>query len=362
MVRSIASVASRAAQRRAQPRDPLGARGLRDPLTARSLDAAGVIQAVFAGPPLVPNNLVNVTYPGHQFTTGGTQANTGCGTHNRIQTAGEKKNSGASQPGTPSNMTAYQYKLSRTGGLVRDPALPQASTRIHLINHRLENSGNTQSVASNILLGSKRANNPTHLHSVENYVINSLISSSRENTAYENDLGAASTKTNADTGNQVTWWDKANLPSLKALPTIYRKDGWLDSNGDVTGTPPTTGGKKKKTNTGSSTPVADGVFVDPTSIFLPRHLWLDYDVQANYSGAPGFVQNNANHERTQNGGAVTPNDQAVENTIQDFENSWKDNAFPADFTSSATYYTASWTKGSPYHASAENPVTIPTDT
>lgn len=324
-----------------------------------------VIQGAFSGPPPNPNNPVNTAYPGHNFNTGGTQANTGCGGQNTIVTAGEHKNSGTSAPGTPANMTAYQYKFSRTGGLVRDPALNQASTRIHLINHRLENSGNTQNVASNILLGSKRANNPTHLHSVEDHVINALHHSSRQNANYETELAQAQTLNDADSGGHVTYWDKSQAPSTAVLPPARRENGWLDANGDVTRTQPANTGssKKKKTSTGSVAAIApDGYFVKQPFASLPQHLWLRYNVQANYTGAPAFVQANSLHERTQNGGAAVPTDPAIENTIQDFENDWKDNAFPANFVSSATYYQASWIVGSPYHETPETPELIATDT
>ncbi|ACE83924.1 hypothetical protein CJA_3688 [Cellvibrio japonicus Ueda107] len=324
-----------------------------------------VLQGAFTGVPLVvPHNPVNVAYHGHQFNNGGTRANTGCGTNNTIITAGEKKNSGSSLPGSPSGMQHYQYSYSRTGGLVRDPALNQASTRIHLINHRLENSANTQATAGNILLGSKRANNPTHLHNVENYVIKALSASSQENATYQATIANATTLTDADIGGNVTYWDRSNTPSTTVLPAYHLTDGWLDKNGQVTRTP-TTGSATKKikhqNGTSSTVPVPDGYFVRP-SIFLPQHLWLEYNVTANYGATPAFVQNNINHERTQNGGGLNPTNQVLENNIQHFETSWKDDAFPSSFTSNASYYIASWIPGSPYHQVNEAPETIQTDT
>src|ERR1700751_245367 len=102
-----------------------------------------LIQGKFQGAPPSANNPVNVSYAGHAFNTGGTRGNTGCGTNNFVRTAGEHKNGDDSDPGTPANMDNYKFNFSRLGGLVRDPALNQTSTQIHLINHRFENSGNT---------------------------------------------------------------------------------------------------------------------------------------------------------------------------------------------------------------------------
>nr|WP_315484322.1 DUF4157 domain-containing protein [uncultured Undibacterium sp.] len=325
-----------------------------------------VLQAAFAGPPLVPNNPVAGNYPNHTFTPGGVTANANCGIHNRIVTAGEHQNSGSSQPGTPSNMTAYQYGFSRTGGLVRDPALSQASTRLHLINHRFEDSGNTQGVGSNIMLGSKRANNPTHLHQVENPVLNALsFSATRLNGAYETALGNAQRIADNDNGGMVTFWAYGMEPAVNILPAARQIPGWLYSNGAVGRLPPPSiAPKYKKTSSGSvlsNTP--DGYFVETiNTAFLKRHFWVDYSVQATYSGAPNYISLNIAHERAQNGGAVNPTDPLIENDIVDFETTWKDQAIPASFTCNANYYMASFIPGTPYHRASEAPETIPSDT
>jgi hypothetical protein len=325
-----------------------------------------VLQGAFVGIPFAHYNPVAVNYPNHSFTTGGVTANANCGTHNRVVTAGERQNRGSSQPGTPSNMTAYQYGFSRTGGLVRDPALSQASTKLHLINHRFEDSGNTQGVASNIMLGSKRANNPTHLHRVENPVLNALSwNASQLNLAYEAALGNAQRLADYDNGGMVTYWTNGTEPATNVLPTYNRQSGWIYPNGEVgRNPPPNVPSKYKKTSTGSAlanTP--DGYFVETNNpAFLKKHLWVDYDVQANYSGAPNYITLNIAHERLQNGGAVAPNDQSIENQIADFEANWKDNAVPANFTCNASYYMASFIPATPYHRATEAAETIASDT
>ncbi len=319
-----------------------------------------IVQGVFTGPQFTTDNPVATNFGGHQFITGALQKNTNCGSDNQIITDGQRKNSGASAPGSPTNLATYKDGFSRSGGLVRDPVRNQTSTRLHLINHRLENSGNTQNVSSNILLGSQKANNPTHLHRVENHVIRSLSHASEENADYENSLGQAQSLT-TDVGTAVTYWDPNNIPPVHVLPLRFHNDGWLDANGDVTNLPPVNPTKKKKLNNGTASVNPPGVYINPLTKALPKHLWLDYEVIGNYQGAPNFVQGNIDHERQQNGGAINPVDQNIEDDIQDFENTWKDNAFPTNFDSEATYYFASWIPGTPYHADNEATETIPTD-
>ncbi|MNK01841.1 hypothetical protein D3C87_196490 [compost metagenome] len=324
-----------------------------------------VIQCAFAGPDFQPNNATNITYGNHQFNPlAATNATTGTGVHNEIKTAGERKNTSGSLPGTPDNMRNYQINFKRTGGLVRDPALNQASTKIHLINHRLENSDNTQNVASNILLGSKRANNPTHLHIVENFVINSLRHASKENTAYETSMLQSQTMSDDDYGGQVTFWPSANIPPASVLPAHFHEKGWHSPAGGITRTNVGPTSKKMKTGLVNSAPVSDGIFINPGQGNLPKHLWLIYDVSADYSGSPQFVQDNIQHETQNNLDPISGNpiDPGIDNIIQDFTNTWKDEAFPASFTSNAQYYYASWTPGTTYYSFSENPETIPTDT
>lgn len=314
------------------------------------------MQMQFIGVPQQPNNPVNLAYPGPTFVTGAVRAHTGCGTDNQITTAGESKNSGASNPGTPTQMDDYRYGYSRTGGLVRDPVLNQASTRIHLINHRFDNSANTQGVASNIMLGSKNANNPSHLHAVENVVLTQLDAASQNNAAYESSLATAQRLPDADLGGQVTFWDNAHIPPNTVLPAAWHQNAWLDGNGHVTRSAP---------HAPAGTPKPrDGVCIKPPQNYYSQHLWTQYRVVAQYGGAPAFVQGNILHEQSSNDDPVhpgTPKNAALEARIQTFTHTWKDNAFPTAFTSNATYYVASWLPLTPYHRSDETPVTIPSD-
>ncbi|MGV3613335.1 MAG: DUF4157 domain-containing protein [Fluviicola sp.] len=307
-------------------------------------------QMAFNGPQFNQAGSLNGNYPNHQFTNNGTQANTGCGTSNTIRTAGERLAPGAaSKPGTPTSMNLYRGGFSRGGGLVRDKNLNQASTKMHLINHRLENGSNTQNNSSNIFLGTQKTNNPTHLHQVETPVINSVTNHrSGANAHYETAMANAQ-QLQEPNGNQVLYWPNNSIPAPAAIPANDLNQAALDHNNDVI-TPPSivTGLNKKKPG------IPTGKYLDLNGYVGLRHLWLEYTVTPNYAGAPAHIGTNINTETVFAQGKKKKQRNMLLGKIANFTNNFKDNAFPGTFNNDVDYYYASYDPANKYATENEN--------
>ncbi|HEX9736052.1 MAG TPA: DUF4157 domain-containing protein [Thermoanaerobaculia bacterium] len=303
-------------------------------------------------------------YPGHDFANvSPAKAKTACGSQNRIITDGEQVNKAKSNAGTPTDMARYRDGFDRAGGLVRDRTLNQAATKLHLINHRLQNDGVTQGNPNNIMLGTQRANNPRHLHEVENPVIGAVRKyGSRQNTDYENEIGAGvKTKDAATHADNYLFWPE------DAVPTSFDTGGVfvLKSNDPAVGVEPVLLPAVPPTKKIKTTDVrGEALKVDANVAALrPAHLWLEYTVTANYPANAGqrlqYVKDNIDHE--QNANDAGAKDAAIDQKIQDFKNFWVDNAHPVDFTADVTYYWASYDPWQGiYRTEAENH-TIPSD-
>ena len=317
------------------------------------------LQRKFVGPQLhnaKKAKSADKVYPGHGFKMlQGAQANTGCGTENRIRTAGEKLNAKKSIPGDPINFTDYRNGYSIKPGLVKDKNRNCASTRMHLINHRLENSANTQGNPNNIFLGTKNSNNPTHLSQVENPVIAALGHASQKNDLYETAMKTAETTKDSASGKKALFWDQADEPDDDAVDNyqkVYLIEGKLDKGFRAA--------KKKGDQEGFGL-ITEGYVPAPGY----RHLWLEYTVRANYANRPPHIGDNIDREKkanTDKKGQVIS--KALAKKIKNFDDHWADNAFPPDFTCNATYYTATyraWGKDESYRVESEKALTIKAD-
>ncbi len=317
--------------------------------------AAGkeIVQRKFGGPKLNNAVLTATAYPGHAFApVSAVQAHTACGTENQITTAGEQVNGNNSDAGDPNGFATYRDGYSIGAGLVKDKARTCAATRMHLINHRLEDSGNTQQNPNNIMLGTQRSNNPTHLHQVENPTIGALAKyASRRNAEYETAMQNA-VDTQDPAGKDALFWPNNQEPDAKAVhgyQQVYLIGGNAANGyrlpaaqqaGDTKGFGLTTDG-----------------YAPPNNRLY--HLWLIYNVRANYAGRPAYVDTNINREQAANTDPLTGNakDANIDQNIKDFDGHWADHAFPRDFTCTATYYTATykrWGAGNSYRVETEN--------
>jgi hypothetical protein len=282
-----------------------GSRG--SPSGEAPLQAAG-LQMKFAGPTFdqTKGTMANQKYK-EGFIHNGQKTSTKCGIHNTIITAGETlaPPKAASDPGTPDKMSRYQDHFSRTGGLVRESTLPQAATKMHLINHRLRDDAKTQKNPQNIFLGTKNSNNPTHLHSVENPIIVAVASHpTKLNSNYESDIGGLKKKQD-NTGKHLTkkphdvlFWPMTSLPDPKivdhsALVSVEE----LASNPNEVAPVLTTG--KRGPGARSTGKPGSALYINPLDPQSPtfRHLWIQYEVIANYSTPPPYVTNNVTTER-----------------------------------------------------------------
>ncbi|HKR03907.1 MAG TPA: DUF4157 domain-containing protein [Bacteroidia bacterium] len=322
----------------------------------------------FLGPALGVAGNDNTAYPGHAFNPGGMRANTNCGIQNSITTAGELLAPGtASKPGNPKKMNSYRGGFSRPGGLVKDKNVNQASTKMHLINHRLENSGNTQNTPRNIFLGTQMSNNPTHLNQVETPVINAVTNhGTQENAGYENAMANAAQVQDV-AGNNVLYWPNGvagGMPDPNALPhltDVYFNGGIVDTAPPPLaplpgGQPPA---KKKKPNyDGEALAYNIGLPAYANAAGTLRHLWLTYTVTANYGGIPPHVRPGAgSNEAVETAFANTKKGKQKANLlkkINDFQLDFAPNAFPSTFTNDVDYYYASYDPGNIYVKENEN--------
>jgi|GEM_PF-4851978 len=335
----------------------------------RSISSSPVLQGAFRGATGLSPALDQEACPGHVFTHGGTQPLTGCGLGNTIATDGRYVNHNKSDPGAPVDFLKYKDFYKYTGGLVRDKTLNQASTKMHIINHRLDSSNNTQGVASNIFLGTKNSNNPTHLHDVENPVINSLSYRSLNNLAYEDAMNKSFTSTLLQTGAATTAWTQANCPTGHAVDNKLLQNAWyLDPsqpNQGVTLTP-------------APNRAAD-VVIMTTLPSSPSHLWARYSVSVNYGGPPPHISTNVSNEEgyvkeleaqrddlilknsPNNAALVQKNIDYISNNITTFKAGWDQQALASSFTCNATYHYASYNKAYPYNKATETSETIAAD-
>jgi hypothetical protein len=232
-------------------------------------------------------------------------------------------------------MPIYRDKFSRQGGLVRDRRLNQAATKMHLINHRLEDSWKTQRNENNIMLGTARANNPTHLNQVEQPVIDAIDNhSSEHNDRYQTAMANATKTTDHATKTKkiLFWAAKPHRHAVRhnrLLPVFLAKGNAANGVRANQGHHTDTAGYALKVNAG-------------TAAANFRHLWLEYRVQANYGGLPNYVDNNITHEKQQNLNNHGNKKQKIAQKINQFENNWALRAFPEDFTCRARYYSATY--------------------
>jgi hypothetical protein len=342
LAHELAHVAQQRAARASRDLDPPGAPAA--PLAPEGLGGAvGLIQRkAFEGPQFAGANLVNTNFFAHRFEFLGVEnPETGCGPHNRITTDGSKLNNEDSQPGTPKKMNRYRAGFSRGGGLVRDKNqnLDQAATKMHLINHRLEDSPKTQGNRRNIFLGTQRSNNPTHLNQVEQPVIDAVTDhGSQSNKAYQAAMANARKTTNA-AGADVLFWDAAKKPDAAVIKAAQLAPVYLLQDQEANGV---AAAQANATDRAGWALVVDA----GTPAANYRHLWLRYSVSANYGGlyvlVPPYVHNNVTHEENANL-ANPPGDQAsIEKKIKEFLGGWAENAFPADFTCRVSYFSATY--------------------
>ncbi|HKR03909.1 MAG TPA: DUF4157 domain-containing protein [Bacteroidia bacterium] len=318
----------------------------------------------FLGPTLTAAGNDNTKYVIHTFNTGALRAHTNCGTVNSIKTAGENLAPGtASKPGTPVNMDLYRIGFSRKAGLVRDKIANQASTKMHLINHRLENSVNTQNTPNNIFLGSRISNNPTHLTQVETRVINAVKNHGKKNTlGYQNAMANAVQMQDVF-GNIVLYWTYANMPPGNVIPPGHLTDVLINPAGKATVPPVIPGAAKKaKITTGRALAYNMGIANYRVLAGAPRpgvlqHLWLRYAVTANYAGVPPHVMPGA--------GSNVAVETAFANAqkgkykfnlnakILSFTANFAPNAYPSTFDNRVDYYYASYDPANIYAKETE---------
>lgn len=324
-------------------------KGRKNPLPD-ALKKGPVAQLKFSGATYNSANKVNASYTQHSFSFGGKKGSTGCGIKNTIITNGSKLSKGGSNPGEPTNMADYRDGFSTLtkkrktisgAGLVRDKTLPQAATKMHIINHHLEDSNNTQGNPNNIFLGTQRSNK-AHSSEVEEPVKHSVKKSSKT-LAYEAALQSAA---EASLGSKNgLFWTTGNLPAntiINHSNTIANL--WYDPSAKTVNL-----NKQNVTNEVQGTFLEEPNHPDPGKAF--RHPWLKYEVSANYNGRPNYVNTNITRETNWD---QTSNNNKKQSEIQKFTNTWANDAFPTDFTSTAEYYHASFDKNNPYHMQTEN--------
>ncbi|MNU51656.1 hypothetical protein D3C71_406500 [compost metagenome] len=312
-------------------------------------------QMAFNGPQFNQAGNQNGNYGVHAFNTGGVKNVTNCGVSNSITTAGEGLDPGAaSKPGTPTGMNSYRGGFSRGGGLVRDRNLNQASTKMHLINHRLENSKTyTQGTPSNIFLGTQKSNNPTHLHQVETPVINAVTNhGTKNNNRYEAAMNTSQTIQHTN-GQQVLYWANNALPHAKAINPNHLKDAFIDSNGHVADPAAGAGGGNPKKKLKVANPTGKYLKTNNYNNGF-KHLWLTYRVTPQYNALPAHIQNNIVVETNFAGTKKTKQQNMLMGKINAFTNNFAPNAFPATFDNHVTYYYASYDPNNRYASEQEN--------
>jgi hypothetical protein len=302
--------------------------------------AQGVLQRKpFKGPKFKGGMTVATAFVKHDMFLAFGRPTTECGEQNEIVTDGSKVNNAESRPGTPRKMGTYRGGFSRGGGLVRDKTVAQAATRMHLINHRLENSKRTQRNKTNIFLGTQRSNNPTHLNEVEQPVIDAVTQhGSQRNLLYQKEMAAAK-PTKDDSNGDVLFWPAAAKPNNLAVKHVELKPVWLVKNDPKRGVAP-----KKKYAFDTDGYALEIEAATPANNY--QHLWLEYEVTANYAaayaGIPAYVRGNVAIETAANAGNAGKKKTQITQKIKDFKNGWAQEAFPVDFDCRVHYYSASY--------------------
>lgn len=252
-------------------------------------------------------------------------------------------------------MNTYRVGYARRAGLVKDKTTKTASTKMHLINHRLD-TGPTQNVASNIFLGTQKTNNPTHLHQVETPVINAVTNHRSQAVAkanYETAMGNAQQLPDTN-GANVLYWPNNALPAANAVRPNDLKDAYIDHNNQVARPAVQGGNQQKKKKIANPT----GKSLNPNGYNGLRHLWLEYTVTPNYTGAPAHIGGNVLHETNEANNLKKPNQQALKNqrlqNINAFTANFADNAFPGTFDNDVDYYYASYDPNNIYAQENEN--------
>lgn len=297
------------------------------------------LNSQFGGPPpdLSGNTgTSNTAYPGHSCTNPGANTSDCANGTQSLVTSGERLNFNAlSSPGTPHDFNKYsKYYYARTGGLLRDPSLDQAVTKMHAINHHFDPAA-TNDTTKNIFLGSKSSNNPNHLCKVENPVLDS-IKYPGDNAKYEAAMPAATPVTCQDPAHQGDpglCWIGSKAQNQNRLTDVVNPQNLYDCYVDTA--------VQNFCFTQSLTYPRQAVVIELTQYTPENHFYhpyVKYDVTPNYSGAPGFIAGNITFEENEN--KTSPNTDRT-NALGTFP-AWANLAVPSNFTASATYYTASY--------------------
>lgn len=298
------------------------------------------LDSQFKGPPpdLSGNaGTSNTAYPGHSCTNPGANTSDCANGTQSLVTSGEQlDNNASSSPGIPHDFDKYSKKhYARTGGLLRDPSLGQAVTKMHAINHHFDPAA-TNNTTNNIFLGSKSSNNPNHLCKVEKPILDS-IKYPGNNAKYEAAMSAATPVTCQDpahpSGNPRLCWIGSKVQNQNRLTDVVDLGSLHDCYVDTA--------VQNFCFTQSPTYSQQAVVIELTQYTPGNHFYhpyVEYDVTPNYSGAPGFIANNITFEQNVNG---TNPDVDRTNALGTFP-AWADLAVPSNFTASATYYTASY--------------------
>ena len=254
---------------------------------------------------VVPNNQVALNYPGHvPALPAGNKIGAAGGAAN-ITTAGEQyDNTAVSAPGTPQNMAHYNnsnHKWSRNGGLVRDRTRNQASTKMHALNHKLDPLA-FNIVANNIFLGTAKSNN-RHRSRVERHVEKTFrgmnAPATRENTAYEAAMAAATVTTDRTSGNGMLYWSNTNYNvawTNTAIDATELKIAAANNTNYGAGVALNLGATLMTDNEAGK-----AIFTNNAPANNYYHAWVDYTVTPNYTGVPAHVGGNITHEMTQLG-------------------------------------------------------------
>ncbi|MDF2866637.1 MAG: hypothetical protein K0S11_107 [Gammaproteobacteria bacterium] len=264
---------------------------------------------------------VNINYPGHNVALpGGFATTNACNGPANIITAGENAANVASDPATPNNMLRYSKNAagakvwSRQGGLLNDPSIGknQAVTKMHALNHHLDPAALNDPVQENIFLGTKKSNNPSHLHKVEKPVQNSILKNYKSlpgnRAQYEADMAIAGIQQTQDatTNEDVLYWPEVAagvIPvSNKAVKHAQLYRVAADNTHYAAGVVPHPGAAPAAAAAippGGTVANEIGYALvqdDDTIKNNYYHAWIDYTVTPNYKGLPDYIIDNIEEE------------------------------------------------------------------
>jgi len=276
------------------------------------------LDSQFAGPPrdrLPAGQLVRTVYGGGHTVTlpTGFPLTNACNGTAKIETAGEKLNSGASKAATPTNMKLYSGKKewSQGGGLLHDPSISanHAATKMHALNHRLDIKKLNDPAQENIFLGTQISNNPNHLDKLEKAVLASLKPAVKGNAAaYEAEMMRPVIQPTKETTTKVDvlyWPGKAPGPGPgnanidnQAIKHASLQQAEADNTNYGKGvrfTAPAAAALSPGYNELGQVLVVD----EDTANENYYHSWLDYRITPQYKGIPDYIPENVEYETSQ---------------------------------------------------------------